>query len=270
MRLSQHEEGVMKYALVAGIRSEASPSLSGICPGCGAEMIAKCGNIKIHHWAHKQNRTCDHWWESESEWHRKWKDRFPVEWQELFHRAHDGEKHIADIKTDYGLVVEFQHSPISKEERKKRESFYGRMGWVVNGLRLKRDLPAFHRAIRSADSVPGTELRLRISKDANPLVARWLGSDVRVFFDFGEEREFGGLEPFSESVLWYLLPRKAGEPVVVAAVEQRSFVRSLSDKMRLQGLPSQGPTPKEKLKLEQLRQYNPSLKMKDLLNRRQR
>src|SRR5262245_64746908 len=102
----------MKYALVEGERREAEPGLSGKCPRCGGAMIAKCGplRLRVWHWAHRTNRTCDHWWESETEWHRAWKNHFPENWQEKIHTSEDGEKHFADVKTESGLVIEFQNS----------------------------------------------------------------------------------------------------------------------------------------------------------------
>ena len=51
----------------------------------------------------KGRRFCDPWWENETEWHRAWKDQFPADWQEIVHHAEDGEKHIADVKTDRWL-----------------------------------------------------------------------------------------------------------------------------------------------------------------------
>ena len=119
----------MKYALQADQRIEATPKAIGIFPCCGTDMIAKCGDRKVWHWAHKTKRTWDHWWESETQWHRDWKNRFPAEWQEVVHKADDGEKHIADVKTPDGLVIEFQHSYISPEERVSREDFYNNMIW---------------------------------------------------------------------------------------------------------------------------------------------
>jgi hypothetical protein len=52
--------------------------------------------------------------ENETEWHRAWKDQFPPEWQEIVHLAGDGERHIADVKTGDGWVIEFQHSYITR------------------------------------------------------------------------------------------------------------------------------------------------------------
>ena len=86
----------------SGNRITATPNAKGICICCGAEMIAKCGSIKVHHWSHKSRKHCDSWWENETQWHRDWKNQFPKEWQEVVHIADDGEKHIADIKTPEG------------------------------------------------------------------------------------------------------------------------------------------------------------------------
>jgi hypothetical protein len=112
----------MKFAIVEGERREAQPGLSGKCPGCGAVVIAKCGEVRIRHWAHKGTVTCDPWWENETEWHRGWKNEFPDDWQEVRHTAQSGERHIADVKTECGYI-EFQHSPLKPYERRAREAF---------------------------------------------------------------------------------------------------------------------------------------------------
>lgn len=119
----------VRFALVDGVRLEPQPKQRGCCPLCGAEMVAKCGRVKVWHWAHKGRLECDPWYE-ETEWHRSWKDKFPLEWQEKI--AYDeatGEKHIADVRTPSGLVIEFQHSVISSEEVIAREAFYKNMVW---------------------------------------------------------------------------------------------------------------------------------------------
>jgi len=72
----------MKYALNDGNKVEASKGAKGFCPSCGSELIAKCGEVNVNHWAHKGNRNYDSWWENETDWHRSWKDKFPMDWQE--------------------------------------------------------------------------------------------------------------------------------------------------------------------------------------------
>src|SRR4051812_33935483 len=130
----------MKFALINNEKTEAFKGAKGICPGCGYELITKCGNIKIQHWAHKGVKICDPWWENETEWHRSWKNNFPREWQEIpLADKIKNEIHIADIQTSHGLIVEFQHSHIEPSERIARERFYKNMVWVVDGTRLKRD-----------------------------------------------------------------------------------------------------------------------------------
>lgn len=176
----------MKYALVNGVKTTPEKGLKGQCQLCSADVVAKCGDIKVHHWAHKSKIECDKWWESETSWHRNWKNCFPVEWQEIVHHASNGEKHIADIKTPHGLVVEFQHSHISKEERDSRESFYEYMIWIVDSTRRKTDLDRFNAGtsyfkqskMPNVFFVPYPEEVL--SKD-------WLGSKEIVILDFNGE-----------------------------------------------------------------------------------
>lgn len=115
----------MKWALVDGRRSLASPGLVGTCPGCGGEVLAKCGEVVEWHWAHRASE-CDPWSEPESAWHIGWKDRFPGEWQERVMG-----NHRADVLTPRG-VIEFQKSSISTCEIREREQFYGRMVWVID------------------------------------------------------------------------------------------------------------------------------------------
>src|SRR6218665_297072 len=134
----------MKFALVDNTKTTATKGAKGICPNCGSELIAKCGDVKMNHWAHRGIRNCDPWWEPESEWHRTWKNNYPDDWQEIsLLDERTGEKHIADVRTAHNLVVEFQHSYIDPQERTSREQFYRNMVWIVDGTRLKRDYPRF-------------------------------------------------------------------------------------------------------------------------------
>lgn len=99
----------------------------GLCPICEGRVIAKCGEIVVHHWAHEAGIDCDPWFEPETEWHRSWKALFPPACVEVA----VGE-HRADIRTGKGVVIELQNSSISPEEIRARESCYGRMVWIVN------------------------------------------------------------------------------------------------------------------------------------------
>lgn len=121
----------MQYANVDGKRSKPPPGAKGTCTGCGAPVLAKCGTIKVHHWAHVA-KDCDPWYEPMTEWHRTWQERFPPDWREVTIGPHR-----ADVCTPGGLVLEFQHSPIGFEEIEERENFYGNMLWVFDA-RMRR------------------------------------------------------------------------------------------------------------------------------------
>ena len=176
----------MKFANVNGERREAQSYLSGTCLGCGHPMIARCGEQRVHHWAHKGARTCDPWWENETEWHRAWKGKFPSAWQEYVHLAPSGEKHIADVKTDQGWVLEFQHSYIDPKERRSRDAFYPKLLWVVDGLRRQRDQAQFFKAWSEARTVAQERNVRKVSIDECALLREWFTSPVPVFFDFGD------------------------------------------------------------------------------------
>lgn len=177
----------MKFAIIDGLRYEAQPNVHGQCPGCGAKVVAKCGTKRIWHWAHFSARKCDGWWEAETAWHREWKGGFPNEWQEVRHVAPDGELHIADVNTEHGIILEFQHSNISPDERESRERFHGQMAWVVDGTRLKRDLSSFHKAIVDGRILASEHLQYRISV-STPIVERWSGGKCPVYLDFGRNK----------------------------------------------------------------------------------
>jgi hypothetical protein len=171
----------MRYAYVNGIKREAEPKLHGICPVCGKEVIARCPKEKVNHWMHKPNSECDKWWEAETAWHRMWKDYFPKEWQEVvMHDEETGEKHIADVRTENGITIEFQHSFMKEEERISREKFYDNLLWVVDGTRLASDLERFKFATIK-------KFNNDFAYTSNPervFPKNWLNSDVPVFFDF--------------------------------------------------------------------------------------
>lgn len=119
-----------------GNRIQAFKGGLGKCQICGNDVRAYCGEINIHHWRHIDLSKCDFWKENETEWHREWKEHFPVEWQEVVINKY-GQTHRADIRTNTGLVVEFQNSSISSGEIKQRERFYGNMIWLINAKEFK-------------------------------------------------------------------------------------------------------------------------------------
>jgi competence protein CoiA len=205
----------MKFALVGGQRLEARPGPSGTCQGCGSSVVAKCGEVRIWHWAHQTKRACDVWWENEGQWHRNWKSHFPANWQEVIHRAADGARHIADVKTPQGWVIELQHSQIAPEERRSRDAFYGKLVWVVDASRRKRDASQFVKALESAALVGGNPYIRRVVKSECRLIQEWSGSSGPVFFDFGDPQ-----------TLWWLLAKEPNGAAYLGLFMRNDFIRS--------------------------------------------
>lgn len=217
----------MKYALIGNTKTEATKGAKGICPVCGSELIAKCGTNRMSHWAHKGIRNCDSWWEKETEWHRNWKDNFPQEWQEVVLKDENTrEKHIADLRTKDQLTIEFQHSFLDSSERVKREQFYQKMLWIVDGTRLQRDWNRFKAKI--------PELRKTITKGAyivefpdEYFPKNWLKSSVPVIFDFQ------GLETFPvndlRNHLYLLYPNKGELDSKLVVLLREQFITDISE-----------------------------------------
>lgn len=203
----------MRLALVEGGRAEAQPGLRGHCPRCSGETVAKCGRVKVWHWAHKGKPPCDPWWESETEWHRAWKNQFPVEWQEYV--AADpvtGEKHIADVKTPHGLVIEFQHSPIDPNEIRAREAFYGNMIWIVDGTRGPLDHDYFKMGL--SGPIEHNPLAYAVQWwGKSRLLHNWGQVGAKVFLDFGTHLLF--------RLVFFDSARKAG---AVGPIHKRALI----------------------------------------------
>lgn len=216
----------MRFALLDGELIEAKIGLVAVCPGCSRPVVAKCGAKRVHHWAYRGNKMCDDWWEPETEWHRAWKHNFPKDWQEVFlPDTKTGEKHIADTRTPYGLVIEFQHSHIDSNERLIREKFYKTMVWVVDVTRLKRDFPRF---IKGRHNFYETEKHgiFKVSFPDECFPAAWLDSTVPVIFDFSQ------VNPLPEELefrkpLYCLFPIRIGYSAVVAEIPRKAFVQSI-------------------------------------------
>ena len=210
----------MKYAYVDNIKREAETKLRGICPKCGEEVIAKCGNVKVAHWAHKTRKNCDEWWENETQWHRMWKGYFPEEWQEvIMHDEVTGEKHIADVCTVNGKIIEFQHSFMKADERISREIFYKNMIWVVDGTRLMTDAEKFRNACNySIIPIKNTNFAYTLAPE-NYFNKNWIDSSVPVFFDFCANDV--------DHNLFCLMPGRVDGKALILIVTKRNFISLL-------------------------------------------
>jgi competence protein CoiA len=211
----------MKFALVNGQKVEASKRENGNCIFCSSRVIAKCGEIKVHHWAHLGIRQCDSWLESETEWHRLWKNKFSIEWQEqILYDEITKEKHIADVCTDKGFVVEFQHSHMNPIERSKREEFYKNMVWVVDGTRLKKDYPRLQSSMRHFRQISRNTYQIEAIHECFPQT--WTESAVPVVFDFLNHQDI-------QSPLYCLMPVKLKNYAIVELIPRPAFENAVRD-----------------------------------------
>ena len=212
----------MRFAFFKDERIEATKGAKGVCPSCGSELIARCGEIKIHHWAHKKNCN-DHWWENEKEWHRNWKNKFPKEWQEIIHKDESGEKHIADVKTPDDWVIEFQHSAIKPEERRSRNEFYNKNSkliWVVDCKRRKTDVKQFTNELFYSFGTSSPSI-LEVYADSR-LLKEWKNNNSYVFLDFGNIEIDG-------SDFWCICPLAYDRKAFVTPISRRKFIDYLNN-----------------------------------------
>jgi hypothetical protein len=230
----------MQYAMSNGERREAERGLIGKCPICEVPVRPKCGKIRVPHWYHPPGHS-EHRWEPETEWHRRWKDRFPKEWQEVCHRAENGERHLADVKTARGQVLEFQHSPISDEERSSREAIYREMCWVVDGSGSKNGRKTFVKALHVGRVLQQNPLKCAVPTASSTLLRKWEASQKVVVFDFGElEHSFGSFS-FAAPVLWMSLPERQNGETVLRPIYRSEFVDIMSKPPVVEPVRAPGP-----------------------------
>ena len=209
----------MHLALLNGMRVEPEKGLEGVvCPICKQPVYARCGEVYIPHWAHKSVIDCDPWQERETQWHRDWKNLFG-DLQEQMHEK-NGTRHMADVKTPDGTIVEFRHRRINAEGQRTRQAFFGEtMFWVVDctsnpkcGERFKDNRYCLDRARVSGHEVWST-------REASKCFPRaWINCRRFVFFGFGEED------------LWYIFPRRDDDPdAICMRMSKGDFVTAVKD-----------------------------------------
>jgi competence protein CoiA len=218
----------MKFADIEGnVRAEAQPGLAGKCRDCGQLVVAKCGQLRMWHWAHWKSKACDPWWETETEWHRSWKNQFPVAWQEIGHTAQSGDRHRADVRTQCGLVLEFQYSALSEAERISREELYTRLVWVVHAHRRLRDRKKFFASLCGPLRVASGLPTFTIHRADSALLRDWGKSRVPVYFDFGEAEQ-------GDIPLWRLYPSGSDALAYVTPVVRAEFVKAHREGVNLE------------------------------------
>lgn len=205
-------EARMRYALVEGEKHLPEKGIHGKCPLCGADVMAKCGKVRVHHWAHINHEDCDSWSEGKTDWHIAWQDQFPTDWQE-YTIEKEGMKHRADVHIPFmengaESILEFQHSFIGPEEVKAREAFYPNLAWVVDLTHKIREAKKMKNILKRP---PRGIIAIRINApnvfriDGEGLPSAWIDCRWPVFFDFPDE-----LADYSDKLLC-LMPRIVGD-----------------------------------------------------------
>jgi hypothetical protein len=158
-------EKMLTTAWVNGVKTfiddyKKSEGIEAFC-SMGHKLSAKCGSVRVHHFAHYPNTDpCDIWRGKMTYWHAQWQkivlDKSHLEvcldanGKILGHSAFAGQStfsnivatkldgHIADIinpssnPNSRPLVVEIQHSSMSKEVIDAREAYYQHMVWLFD------------------------------------------------------------------------------------------------------------------------------------------
>lgn len=163
------------------------------CPCCGGDLVIKDGPVKIKHFAHKSRMNCDEWHSDMSEWHREWQKRFQLKNREVV-IEHNGEKHRADVCIG-SYVIEFQNSPMSREEFDRRTLFYTSAGFKLVWVFNFRDKIIYSRGSRNGSPMFGWDW-------ASKMFGRFDVKRKDVFLYF-EIQEFYSDETVLHHVIWF-------------------------------------------------------------------
>ena len=129
----------MLYALHNNDYALARPGLNAQCPYCLSDVISKCGNIKIWHWAHAvKTDACAY--KEMSEWHIKHQLAAEINGWKL-------EQKIGNDAIGYRIadcmyknnIIELQKSSISDNEIVMRNAHYNVFGKNIHWLFDFRD-----------------------------------------------------------------------------------------------------------------------------------
>ncbi len=202
------------YAIVDGVRthiSNAARLQHGLCPVCGAELVARKGRFREDHWWHVNGARCDPWYQPKGPWHRYWQNMFPKECQEVVVEGDvDGVRvrHIADVKTPGGVVMEVQYSAITPDTVKIREAFYGKMIWLASMRRVESDMTVLTALKRNGPYPVEGESAWVIEDPRLAGNQKWFLASKPVAFDFAGWFD----KPESDEHLYCLLPTFTGGP----------------------------------------------------------
>jgi hypothetical protein len=123
------------------------------------------------------------------------------------------------VKTQSGMIIEFQHSFLKADERVSREKFYGKMVWVVDGRRRKRDAAQLLECIGPCVYARPPFI-IHVTNHAECALLRdWNASPVPVYFDLGVRQEDGS------PIFWRRDPISRNGRVYLTPVSRDSFLK---------------------------------------------
>lgn len=217
----------MRFAIVGDNKHQKpTKGARGICPLCGETLVARCGNIRIHHWAHPSDSQCPYK-ENKGEWHIDWQNEFLEEWQEiLLIDPVTKEKNIADIQTPTGFVLEFQHSHIKDEEKTARENFYKNMVWVVDGLNWKKIECFFENKYKTTQEIEKFKIDQYDYETKFSLI--WANSTVPIIYDFSDKQSSEKRGKWRD-YLYLCFPYREFVGVYVMPVKREHFIKIVKD-----------------------------------------
>lgn len=228
----------MKFGRLNGERVKPKSHLKGVsCPKCGTELIAKCGEIRAHHWAHKNKLQCDDWMEDDNEWRDSWLNEFEEDWQEvLIERA--GVQHFADVETEKKTIILLHQSRLTPEIIREREDFYQTPVWIFNAGLHKQDVAHFLKAFEN-----GWIRFPKIQNNKNPFLMitefyiekvfrkEWLSARFPVFLDYSTAKD-SQIYPLAKQLneIWYLTPITVLGFRILFHYPKKSLIKSLIDR----------------------------------------
>jgi competence CoiA-like predicted nuclease len=113
---------------------EATPKTRLKCPNCKKEVFSRCGEIRVWHWAHHVNESCEYSKIKDSSWRYEWIKKTS---KEKVEKLVNGQ--VVDILGNNDAKVLFIGCKLSEQDIIEKESaFKNRIIWVLKSDEFKQ------------------------------------------------------------------------------------------------------------------------------------
>lgn len=141
------------------------------------------------HWR-LQEGNYDGWAFPDGVWNLEWKLKFPKTLVEISVQGNT-EKHVADVRTNTGLVLNFQARSLDEKQLKQREVFFGQMLWIFKAdgwdLELMQN-PTRYKTTEGRDKkLPTSDAYGWIKFKSRHSKSVYKACKMPVFLDFGDD-----------------------------------------------------------------------------------